>query len=317
MSFYDRALQPGGSSYFSEPSATLDPNLFMGDRLHNDVRVWLLHTLEAGLRRYLDMRGAREWLHAWLAGSGITYQWAADRGNGDLDVLFGVDMQQFVHYNPDYHGVPERDVADYADTVLKQKLWPKTAHQRFGQQEYEVTFFWAPGTGRGIEHIHPYAAYDLVGGTWVVTPPDLPHDPRALYPPDWFQAAGMDTDAAKQLSSSHRSLTQQLASTVLGETARRNREAKLAHVQSAATALFNDIHGGRTAAFGEQGHGYGDYANFRWQHGKESGAITSLRDIVKSARASSDANDIELYGGPIDGPQTILTRDILRYGAVR
>ena len=317
MSFYDRALQPGGSSYFSEPSATLDPNLFMGDRLHNDVRVWLLHTLEAGLRRYLDMRGAREWLHAWLAGSGITYQWAADRGNGDLDVLFGVDMPAFVHYNPDYHGVPERDVADYADAVLKQKLWPQTAHQRFGQQEYEVTFFWAPGTGQGIEHIHPYAAYDLVGGAWVVTPPDLPHDPRALYPPEWFQAAGRDVDTARQLSSSHRSLTQQLASTNLGETARRNREAKMARVRQSAQSLFDDIHGGRREAFGEQGRGYSDWANFRWQFSKEKGVITSLRDIVKSARASSDANDTELYGGPIDGPQTILTRDILRYGAGR
>ena len=314
-SFYDRALQPGGSSYFSEPADQLDPSLFEGMTLKQDVQKWLLNTLVAGLVRYLDMRGAHEWLRAWLAGSGVTYQWAADRGNGDLDVLFGVDMPAFVHYNPDYHGVPERDVADHADAVLKQKLWPKTAHTRFGQQEYEVTFFWAPGIGQGIEHIKPYSAYDLVGGAWVVTPPDLPHDPRTLYSPDWFQAADRDVDAARQLSSSHRSLTNQLASTVLGETARRNREVKMAHVHSAATALFDDIHQGRTAAFGEQGSGYSDWANFRWQYGKQSGAIGALRDIVKSARARSDANDIDLYGGPIDGPQTILTRDILRYGS--
>ena len=91
----------------------------------------------------------------------------------------------------------------------------------------------------------------------------------------------------------------------------------MAHVHSAALALFDDIHQGRTAAFGEQGSGYSDWHNFRWQHGKETGAIGALRDIIKSARASSDANDIDLYGGPIDGPQTILTRDILRYGAGR
>jgi hypothetical protein len=313
-SFYEQALQPGGSGYFSEPSEGLDPSLFDGMHLRRDVRIWLLHTLEAGLKRYLDLNGVRDWLHAWLAGSGITYQWSANRGNGDLDVLFGVDMGSFAYYNPEYHGVPERDVADHADAVLKQKLWPKTAHVTFGQQEYEVTFFWAAGTGQGIEHIHPYAAYDLKTDAWVVTPPALPHDPSALYPSDWYQAAKRDSESAGHLSARYHALTKRLSSTTLGETSRRNSSNELTHVHSSALALFDEIHQGRTAAFGEQGRGYGDWHNFRWQAAKQSGAVAALKAITDAAREAREAHDRDIYGGPIDAADTILTRDILRYG---
>jgi hypothetical protein len=317
MSFYDRQLQPGGSGYFSEPSDTLDPSLFDGMILKPAVRSMLVTTLSSGLRQYLDMNGVSDWLRAWLAGSGITYQWAADRGNGDLDVLFGVDMPSFTRYNPQYQGIPERDVADYADDVLKRKLWPATAHTTFGQQEYEVTFFWAPGTGQGIDIIHPYAAYDLTAGTWVVPPPELPHDPRALYPGEWYDEAGRDRKDAARLSARHSTLTSRLSSMDEESPRGRNAASELARVRQSAMALFSDIHGGRREAFGEQGHGYGDYANFRWQAAKQSGTVGALKAIVDAATRASGDRDDSLYGGYIDGPQAILTRDALRYGAGR
>ncbi len=68
--FYDRALPEGGSGYFSEPSPTLDPNLFDGMHLKDDVRQWLILSLAHGLAAYLDLAGVNEWLHAWLAGLG-------------------------------------------------------------------------------------------------------------------------------------------------------------------------------------------------------------------------------------------------------
>jgi hypothetical protein len=278
------------------------------------VREWLLATLENGLRKYLDLSGVNEWLHVWLAGSGITYQWAGDRGNGDLDVLFGVDMERFVHWNPGFSGLPESYVADHADEVLKQKLWPATAHQRFGQQEYEVTFFWNPGTGSDITRIHPYAAYDLKGDAWVVSPPAVPHDPGVLYPADWHDAAERDTLAAGQLSDRHATLKSQLASIAPGDPRARNAGAELVRVQQSVMSLFDDIHTGRREAFGEQGHGYGDWHNFRWQSAKASGVVNALGAIISEARASTEAGDQQLYGGPVDGPETILTRDMLRYG---
>ncbi len=310
--FYERALPEGASGYFSEPAATLDPSLFDGTHLKDDVRQWLILTLAHGLASYLDLSGVNEWLHAWLAGSGITYQWAADRGNGDLDVLFGVDMARFVHFNPDYQGIPERDVADYENKQLKMKLWPSTAHQRFNGRSYEVTFYWAPGTGSDISRIHPYAAYDLKRDAWVVHPPQLPADPRALYPSEWFEAAGRDTTAAEQLARRHASLLTRLASTTLSEGRARNAHAELTRVRQSVTSLFDEIHGGRAAAFGEQGQGYGDFANFRWQHAKQTGVVAALKDIRDQARADAKADDHRLYGDSIDGASAILNRDIMR-----
>jgi hypothetical protein len=313
-SFYDRALPDGGSGYFSEPSPTLDPNLFIGTKLRPEVRFALVDMLTDGLTRYLDLTGVNEWLHAYLAGSGITYQWSADRGNGDLDVLFGVDMARFVHWNPDYQGIPEGSVADHTDNVLKQKLWPKTAHTRFGQQVYEATFFWAAGIGQGIERIHPYAAYDLKRDVWVVPPPSLPDDPHALYSSDWYDAARRDVDAAETIARRHASLSTKLASTASDQPAAVNYSAQLTHVQAAARALFEDIHGGRREAFGEQGSGYSDWHNFRWQHAKETGVIAGLRNIMSASQQATAMTDAQRYGGPISGPDQILTRDMLDRG---
>lgn len=79
-------------------------------------------------------------------------------------------------------------------------------------------------------------------------------------------------------------------------------------------SLFDEIHGGRRDAFSEQGHGYGDFANFRWQHAKSTGVIGALKVIVAEARQSQSDNARQLYGGNISGPEQILTRDVLRYG---
>lgn len=314
MSFYDRALPEGHSGFFTPPSHQLDPSLFDGDRLKPEVRMWLLGMLADGLARYLDLKGSDSWLHVWLAGSGITYQWSGDRGNGDLDVLFGVDMAAFTRLNPQYTGLPESYVADHADQVLKQKLWPATADAHFGSQSYEVTFFWSPGTGSDITKIHPYAAYDLQHDAWVVRPPELPADPRSLYAPEWYDAARRDVDAAETIASRYLSLQDQLRSTALGSPQAANALAEMQRTQDAATALFTEIHGGRREAFGEQGHGYGDWHNYRWQSAKETGVVGGLSVITREARAQREATEKFLYGGPIDGPETIITRDIMRYG---
>jgi hypothetical protein len=277
-------LPGGASSFFSAPSPTLDPNLFDGARLRPDVRERLVGLLVAGLGRYLDLRGADDWVRAWLAGSGITFQWAADRGNGDLDVLFSVDMARFLHYNPGYQGIPESSIALHSDQVLKERMWPATDHTQFGARTYEATFYWAPGVHGDIRLLHPYAAYDLKQDTWVVPPPVLTDDPRSLYPGEWFDAAGQDISAAETLARRHGKLSGLLASTDPESPAGRNAVNDLAHVQFAASQLFDDIHGGRQAAFGEQGHGYGDYANFRWQHAKETGVIAGLKHILSTAK---------------------------------
>lgn len=313
--FYERAaggLPKGHSSYFESPHGSLDPYLFDGEHLRPQVRQRLLVELEDGLNESLNLAGIEHWLHAWLAGSGITYQW--EGGEGDLDVLFGVEMGPFVHHNPNFSGIPEKAASEWINTKLKQKVWPATSHTRFGQRTYEVTFYWNPGTHDRIENINPYAAYDLKRDVWAVPPPMLPHDPHSLYPSQWYEAAGRDVDAAETIIRRHDNLAQQLSSTSPSSANGRNAGAELVRVRQAAIALFDEIHLGRRAAFGEQGHGYSDWNNFRWQHAKASGVVAALRRLTEDAKAASEAEDKRLYGGPIDAADTIITREMMRYG---
>lgn len=311
MSFYERALPEGHSGYFSAPSDHLDPHLFDGEHLRDEVRQHLLVVLQDGLMKFLDLHGVNEWLEAWITGSGITYQWDGDRGAiGDLDVLFGVDMRRFVHHNPDYQGITEADLANYTDMVLRQKLWPLTAHTQFNGRAYEATFYWNPGTGTDIRRIKPYAAYDLKRNVWVVRPPQIADDPHAAFPAEWYQAARPDVDAADALVSRHRSATQAMGSTSPSEQV--NGLAAKRQVEREARALFDSIHLGRHAAFGEQGHGYGDYANFRWQHAKQQGVVEGLSPILDTQQLTDD-----MTGAPLDAANTLLTRDAIRYGRGR
>lgn len=314
-SFYDKAaggLPEGHSSYFESPHDHLDPSLFDGVHLHPDVRQKLIIELEAALNSSLNLRGVEHWLFAWLAGSGITYQW--EGGEGDLDVLFGVDMIQFVQQNPNFAGIPEDAVATWADGVMREKVWPKTAHTTFHQRTYEVTFFWHPGMADDIESIKPYAAYDLKRDVWVVDPPLLPHDPHALYPAEWYRAAAGDVEAAGHIIRRHHNARQQLASTTAESPSGRNATAELIRARQSAVALFDDIHKGRRAAFAEQGHGYSDWHNFRWQHAKDTGVVPALRAIEHEAKAANEAEEMRLYGGPIEAADVLVTREMMRYG---
>ena len=313
-SFYDKAvggLPQGHSSYFESPHGRLDPSLFDGTRLRPEVRARLLAMLEDGLQSALNMQGMDSWLTAWLAGSGITYQW--EGGEGDLDVLFGVDMPQFALANPQYQGISEAATADWVNTKLKEVVWPETSHTRFGQRTYEVTFFWNPGTDATITRIKPYAAYDLYHDTWTVRPPELPEDPAKLYPREWYEAADRDTRLAGQIARGAARHSSVLATVDPSSAPGRNASTALERVRAAAKELFDDIHLGRREAFGDQGHGYSDWHNFRWQHAKATGVVTALRALTEEARAADEARETELYGGPIEGPDKILMRDMLRY----
>jgi hypothetical protein len=304
----------GASSYFARPDTGLDPNLFDGPKLHDDVRTFVVENLRRGL--CLVFPGATinpAWLHIWIAGSGVTYQWAAARGNGDLDVLFSMDVSPFEQANPGWRGMGEDDLTEAVNEGLKAQLWPATAQARFGSQVYEVTFFWNPGTGKDIRNIHPYAAYDVLANTFSVPPPQLPDDPRSLYPDSWYYQVGLDADAAAGLSASYRANIGRLAQFDEGTVEHHAAGATLNLVVSQATALFNDIHGGRRAAFGPQGDGYGDFFNFRWQSAKESGAVKALWDIASVGSEARKAEETELYGAPIDSAEVVLRRAAQQY----
>lgn len=301
--------QPGESSYFSTPSPTLDPNLFDGEHLKPDVRNKLLSVLFDFMDMELALKSSRNWVYVWLAGSGASYQWASPRGNGDLDVLFGVDYAKFIDANNSYSGLGPQDVADFLDQKLKATLWPETAATKIGTGTYEVTYFIDRVTGTDISTIHPYAAYNIYPrDEWDVTPPKLPEDPTTLYSPQFFKAAQTEDELSNSLIQRYAELREGIEALEPGSAAWVNRARSLSLVVDQATAQFDSIHQWRREAFSPQGHGYGDFANFLWQHGKRSGAVGQLRairDVGKRARSSTDTG---LYGAPIEGATALLNR---------
>jgi len=281
------------SSFFSQPSVGLDPDLFDGEDMKEDVRTGLLNLLYSDLEDDLGFEQPWNWTCAWLAGSGASYQWEADRGNGDLDVLFGVDFPGFLVDNPHFPRLPEAEVARYTDKMLKARSWPKTRNVSIGgsKKRYEITFYWNPGMGTDIRTIHAYAAYDLIMDRWDVKPPVLPKDPHTLYPSQWYEMT--DRDYANVWAVQDMYYGRHPSDRVQG--------------LNTARALWNDIHGGRQQAFGDTGLGYADWHNFRWQRAKESGAAEILRGILADAAPTEEE----------DTSNDIITRAALRYATDR
>lgn len=298
------AVTAGGSGYFSTPQPGLDPRLFVGTTFKPEVREWVLHTLYNFWRK--KFRRPESWSTVWAAGSGISYQWAADRGNGDLDILIGVDFPEFYAANQSYVGLSESEVADIFNSQFHAELWPQTAHWN----GFEVTFYVNDGA-TDIRSINPYAAYDITHNRWTVKPPQLPQNPRSLYPSEYWKAVDAEQAQAKSLVGRYSTLQQQRASLPVGSPGWTNSVAAMRLVTDQAKALFDSIHLGRKNAFGPGGSGYGDYYNFRWQAHKEAGTVEALRSLSGLSDDAHKHADLDLYGEPIKSATEALTQAAL------
>ena len=130
----------GDTSYFSTPETGLDPNLFLGTKL----RPWVRNGILRILFDYLAVRytAPERWATAWLAGSGVSYQWSASREPGDLDCLVGVDYVSFRRSNLEYAGLSDREIASTFNEDFNADLMPKTKMWH----GYELTFYVNPQT---------------------------------------------------------------------------------------------------------------------------------------------------------------------------
>lgn len=305
------SLAGGASGYLSPPRSDLDPALFgTGNVLHHNVAGIVLRPLTSFLA-HQGFRGMGHWLRAWLAGSAVTYQWGADRGNGDLDVLLGIDRVPFDLDNPDYDEFGDDQLAGEINERLKAGLWPRTADTKINGRVFEVTYFYNPGTSTDIRKISPYAAYDLITSRWIVPPPELPRRPASQFPRSWFEAAQEDTEATAELLSQYNFNTEQQRIHPPGSRAYINAGAALNLVTAAAQARLTDIHHGRTLAFQGGGEGYGDWHNFRWQRAKASGAVKALSGLVGVRERAEEDAEGELYGGPVRGADELVRRAML------
>jgi hypothetical protein len=289
------ALNP--TSYFSAPAPSLDPKLFDG----RTIKAWARQGILSILHDYLNThyRHTELWVHPWLAGSGVSYQWQAAREPADLDCLVGVDYEQFRKANPEFMGLSDAEISADINEWFFSGLHPKTSNWN----GYELTFYVNPGA-TDIRSIKPYAAYDLKFDEWTVYP-----DPTQKAPsnPLWDNVAQSDADLVKQIHTRFTASVQDVQAS-RNDAMRRNAETKMQSALEQGVALFDEIHYGRRDAFSATGEGYGDFHNFRWQAGKASGAVQALRSMKEYSDNLRTSKEHATYGIELPDSNTLIRR---------
>lgn len=311
MSVYDRlaeiahrvGVSPEETSYFSADEPALDPKLFTANEvLRNDIRSGILSVL-------LGFWGARYrdpevWSRAYLAGSGVSYQWSAARQPRDLDCLIGIDFPSFRRLNSDFRDLGDDDIASLMNQELHDYLWPRTANWH----GYELTFYVNPNS-YDIRNIHPYAAYSLTDNDWVVHP-----DPNA-HPevrPEWEAAAAGDEESARRIVDRYNAAYDEVEGTV-NPGLRLNAEITLRTAAAQGADLFHSIHNGRTLAFAPGGAGYNSFHEYRYKAAKASGILPALRHLTEELQEAGLANDLGTYGVELpDAHRTLVAAALSR-----
>jgi hypothetical protein len=291
-------ITPGATSYFSSPANELDPKLFTGLQLNPSIREGVLSILFEYLAK--NFNEPHRWVKAWLAGSGVSYQWYAARQPGDLDCLVGIEYVKFRQDNLKYTGFSNNEIASMFNEGFNYDVIPNTRNWN----GYELTYYVNPSTD--IRDINPYSAYDLISDTWTVEPDRTPNPP---YNRDWEQKSQRDHDMAVDIINRHNLAVNELrgASNTPYQV---NAERKIHLAQDQAAALFDEIHHGRKLAFSQIGSGYADYHNYRWQFGKKSGAIQGLRTLKDQRDSRINQENNELYGVELPTASTLIRRSL-------
>lgn len=159
----DVTISRGDSSYFSKPQLGLDPRLFRNNKLIPSIRDGIVGSLFGFLHK--DYANAESWTHAWLAGSGVSHQWAAERQPADLDCLIGINYEQFRMSNEKYRGLSDKEITSMLNEQLRTELWPLT---KDFLGAFELTFY--VNVQSDIKKIKPYAAYSITEDSWIVEP---------------------------------------------------------------------------------------------------------------------------------------------------
>ena len=95
-------------------------------------------------------------------------------------------------------------------------------------------------------------------------------------------------------------------------SARINAEAALKLAVEQGAALFEDIHKGRSSAFSPSGQGYADYANYRWQAGKQEGTVQALKELKDLSAQTRQQFESETYGMELPDAKLLIRRAITR-----
>jgi hypothetical protein len=289
-------LQGSTTSYFSAPEEELDPDLFTNTTLKSWVRNGLLEKLMSFLNA--GYRHPDTWTRVWIAGSAVSYQWSADRDPADLDVLIGVDYISFRKAHPEYMGLSDLEISKMLNEDFRNNLQPETENWN----GFEVTFYVNPGA-TDIRTINPYAAYDLTHNEWTV----FPNKQGAPISRVGENLAKIDSTKAQEIVSRYSQALTDLQN-ASNDPARRNAEFRLQTALMQGAMLFEDIHHSRRYAFNQNGYGYADFYNYRWQAGKRSGTVPALRQLSEYWSAYKAHEADETYGIELPDTQTLIRR---------
>lgn len=304
MNYYDALVAqatpveivPSETSYFSNPGVGLDPRLFRDNKLVPAVRSAVMRILNEHLRKHYYNPEA--YLHVWLAGSAVSYQWSAARSPADLDCLIGVNYLLFRQANPQFKALSDQQIADMFNEDFRKELHPITENFL---EAYELTFY--VNVKSDIKSIKPYAAYSLTNDDWTVSP-ELRKAPVNKV---WDQTVARDTSFTMQILDRYTEAlnTIGMAST---DSARRNAEATLKLAVDQGAALFDMIHQARKTAFSPSGQGYSDVANYRWQSGKSAGTVQALKQLKDLSSKSKKEFETATYGMELPDANTLVRR---------
>lgn len=289
-------LTPAETSYFSQPSAGLDPRLFRNGRLDSSIRSAILQLLFNHLNEAYT--GAESWSTAWLAGSGVSYQWAANREPGDLDCLVGINYLSFRASNNTFRGLSDNEIASMLNEGFRERLHPLT---ELFMGTYELTFFAI--TAPNIVYIKPYAAYSITDDQWVVPPVPTAADLN----PTWEGVVERDRSEIVNIITRFMAAQNRYEFNT-NDAIKANARAEMAAAASQGRSLYNEIHNARSEAFSPSGSGYSDFANYRWQGGKRTGAIQALRKLDKKMEEQTNAANKSLYGVDFPDTNTLIRR---------
>ena len=289
-------LETAETSYFSEPAAGLDPRLFRNGKLVPQIRNSILEILIT----YINSRfsGSSGWMTAWLAGSGVSFNWAAHREPADLDCLVGVDFARFREANLSYAGLSNKEIAQMFNEGFNSELHPKT---KDFMDAFELTFY--VNQRANIVELKPYAAYSLLNDDWTV----FPTAEKIEENPAWEQKVLRDRSTAVDILGRYATAMSKIES-ASSDPVRVNARNELKLAMSQASALYEDIHSGRKIAFGESGEGYKDFNNYRWQAGKRTGVVQALKRLKEAQEQEAKVFAEKTYGTELPSANVLIRR---------
>jgi len=223
------------------PTTGLDPLLFdEGGMLRGQVRHEIMTRLDQCLRVNSGLAGSdwQEWLHVWLTG-GSASEWAGSRPNEkaqDLDVIVAIDLPEAQGYGA-FDGMNGGEAASALNAALWKHFNTDGWQPGFGGR-WNLTAFCNQRAKDGIGAIKPYAAYDVTGMRWAVSPPHLPEHTVADFDPAVIAHARAVAAEARAILRMPEPL--------------RTREAR---------DLWEHVHQHRCTAFSKEGTGWEDPGN--------------------------------------------------------